>query len=171
MPDPNLPPQQLPPQQPKPQRGCWFYGCLTLAILTLLAGIGAWLAARYAFKSVSGLINQYTSTNPVPIETVAISQTELKSLQDGVASFAQTLNGQKGSRELILTANEINALIQNDPQYRDLKDKLYVMLEDDQIKGKLSMPLDDIGPLKLKGRYLNGTTTMTVAVEGAPLDC
>ncbi len=170
MPDPNLPPQQLPPQQPKPQRGCWFYGCLTLAILTLLAGIGAWLAARYAFKSVSGLINQYTSTNPVPIETVAISQTELKSLQDRVASFAQTLNGQKGSRELILTANEINALIQNDPQYRDLKDKLYVMLEDDQIKGKLSMPLDDIGPLKLKGRYLNGTATMTVALEGGSLD-
>jgi hypothetical protein len=170
MPDPALPPQQPPPQQPQPKRGCWFYGCLTLAVLALLVGIGAWLAARYALKSASGLINQYTSTNPVPIETVTISQTELKSLQDRVASFAQTLNGQKGAPELILSADEINALIQNDPQYRDLKNKLYVMLDGDQVKGKLSMPLEDIGPLKLKGRYLNGTASITVALDGGSLD-
>src|SRR5689334_21915665 len=129
MPDPNIPPPQPPPpvspQVPAKQRGCWFYGCLTLAILALLAGIAAWIAVRYVVHTASA----YTSTNRIPIESVSISQADLKSLQDRVASFSQALAGQKGSRELMLSADDINALIQNDPQYKDVKDKLHVMLE------------------------------------------
>src|SRR5713101_8650213 len=116
MPDPNIPP----PQVPKQKRGCWFYGCLTLAILALLGGIAAWIAVRYVVKTASGWVEGYTSTNRIPIESVSISPGELKSLQDRVVSFSQTLDGQKGSRELVLGADEINALIQHDPQYKDL---------------------------------------------------
>src|SRR3954470_16889460 len=121
MPYPNIPPPQVPPQAPPPvapqvpqkQRGCWFYGCLTLAILALLGAIAAWIAVRYAVRTASGWVEGYTSTNRIPIESVSISQTDLKSLQDRVASFSRTLDGQAGSRELILSADDINALIQN----------------------------------------------------------
>jgi len=91
----------------------------------------------------------------------------LKSLQDRVASFSRTLDGQAGPRELILSADDINALIQNDSQYKDLRNKLYVMLEGDQIKGKLSMPLDDVG---FKGRYLNGLATIKVTLADGVLN-
>jgi len=171
MADPNIPPPQVPPpgspQVPAKQRGCWFYGCLTLAILALLGAIAAWIAVRYAVRTASGWVEGYTSTNRIPIESVSISQGELKSLQDRVASFSRTLDGQAGPRELILSADDINALIQNDSQYKDLRNKLYVMLEGDQIKGKLSMPLDDVG---FKGRYLNGLATIKVTLADGVLN-
>ena len=171
MADPNIPPPQAPPpgssQVPAKQRGCWFYGCLTLAILALLGGIAAWIAVRYAVRTASGWVEGYTSTNRIPIESVSISQGELKSLQDRVVSFSRTLDGQQGSRDLVLSADEINALIQNDPQYKDLRSKLHVMLEGDQIKGKLSMPLDDVG---FKDRYLNGLATIKVTLADGVLN-
>jgi hypothetical protein len=169
-PPPPLPPQASPPQAPQNKRGCLFYGCITLAVVVLLAGIGTWVAVRYAMKTAGGLIDQYTSTNAIPIESVSISQSDLKSLQDRLTSFSEALEGRPGSRELVLNAHEINALIQNAPEYAELKNKLFIMIEDDEIKGKLSMPLDNLGPLKLKGRYLNGIATLQVDLENGALD-
>jgi hypothetical protein len=168
MPDPSLPPPT--PAPPKQKRGCLFYGCISLAVLLILGGIGAWVTFRYAVKTASVWIDQYTSTNPVPIESVTISRGELKSLQDRLTSFSEALAGRAGERELILTAEDINALIQNDPQYKDMKGKLFVIIEGDQIKGKLSMPLDDFGPFKMKGRYLNGVATLKASLENGVLD-
>src|SRR4051794_22896092 len=171
--DPNLPPPIDPAEQPKQKRGCWFYGCLTLAILVLIAAIGTWMLARYAVKQASGLVEQYTSKTSAPIQSVTISQSDFKSLQDRLNSFNDALNGQKGSQELILSADDINALIQNDPQYKALKGKLFVMLDGDQIKGRLSMPLEEFAPLKmlnLKGHYLNGSTTLNLGLQNGLLD-
>jgi hypothetical protein len=173
MPDPiapTPPPQAPPPPLPKQKRGCWFYGCVTLVILGVIGGVGLYFSARYVIKSASGLAEHYTSTTPAPIETVSISQTDLKSLQERIASFAQAMDNQKGSREIVLTAFDINAMIQNDPSYRDAKGKLFVMLDGEQVKANISMPLDDIGPLKLKGRYLNGTAAVTVSLENGVLN-
>jgi len=169
MPDPTPNPPPL-ADQPKKPRGCWFYGCLTLAIVALIGFIGTFMLARYAVRKASVMVQQYTSKTSAPIQSVTISQAELKSLHDRVNSFNQTLNGQQGSRELILSADEINALIQNDPEYKAIKGKLFVMLDGDQVNGKVSMPLDDFGPLKLKGQYLNGTATLTVALQNGLLD-
>src|ERR1043166_2971798 len=155
---------------PPKTRGCWFYGCLVLAILAVLGGIGTWLAVRHLVRTTAGLIEQYTSTNSVPVEKVSISAPEFKSLQDRVASFADTLNGKEGSRELVLTATDINALIQNDPQYKELSDKLFVVLDGDQIKGRLSFPLDRVGLSQLHGRYLNGTATLKAVLQNGLLD-
>src|SRR5258706_1738138 len=129
MPDPippTPPPQAPPPPVPK-QKGCWFYGCVTLAILALIAVVGLYFSARYVIKSASGLAERYTSTTPALMETVSISQADLKSLQDRIASFAQAMDNQKGVREIVLTAFDINALIQNDPSYKNAKGNLFVI--------------------------------------------
>jgi hypothetical protein len=163
---------EIPPPPPVPpkKRGCLFYGCITLAIIVLIAAIGTFFAVRYAVKTASGLIDQYTSTNAIPIESVSISQSEFKSLQERLTSFSEALEGRPGARELVLSAHDINALIQNDPDYKGLKNKLFIMIEDDEVKGKLSMPLDNFGPFKLKGRYLNGIATLQLALENGALD-
>ena len=84
-------------------------------------------------------------------------------------SFANALDGKNDSRELVLSAADINALIQNDPQYKDVRDKLFVMLDGDQIKGRISVPLDQIHS-QFKGRYLNGTATLKVSLQNGALD-
>lgn len=167
----DLPPTipSVPPPPPK-KHGCLFYGCITLIVLFLIAAIGTVLALRYAFSATGGLVNQYTSTNPMPIESIEVSAPEFKSLQDRLAAFGESLEGRPGSRELVLTAHDINSLIQNDREYAFWKDKLFIVIEGDQIKGKLSLPLEDIGPFKLKGRYLNGIATLGVSLQNGVLD-
>jgi len=171
-PAPPLPPKASPPvvNPPPKTRGCWFYGCLVLAILALLGAVGTWLAVRHLVRTTAGLVQQYTSTNSVPIEKVSISAPDFKALQDRVASFADTLNGKDGARELVLTATDINALIQNDPEYKELSDKLFVVLDGDQIKGRLSFPLDRVGLSQLQGRYLNGNATLKAVLQNGVLD-
>lgn len=66
----------------------------------------------------------------------------------------------------MLTADDLNALI---AQEKEIQGKLFVRI-DDRIKGELSLPLENIGPLKLKGRYLNGAVTFKVALADGTLD-
>ena len=69
--------------------------------------------------------------------------------------------------EFILTADDLNALISTQ---RELKDKLFVRIDGDQLRGEISMPLSDLGPFKLSGRYLNATATFKIALANGALD-
>jgi len=156
-------------QNPPRKRGCFFYGCLTLLLVVLLAGALGFVFYRYATNAVNRLVNEYTDTAPAKIEKVEISPAELAALNQRVASFAAALQNQQAGQELVLSADDINALIATDSNFKDLKDKLFVIIDGDRLKGKISLPLDNIGPLKLRGRYLNGLAGFNVSLEGTNL--
>ena len=82
-----------------------------------------------------------------------------------MANFKTALDQQQTAQELSLSAADLNALIWHDPMFKGVKGKLFVMLEGEQIKGKVSVPLDNFGPFKLKGRYLNGTAAFNVSLQ------
>ena len=86
-----------------------------------------------------------------------------------MAAFGEALESQKTARQLVLSANDINALLANEPAYREFKGKFLVMSDDDRIKGKLSLPLQNIWRLKLKGRYLNGEAGFKISLENGVL--
>ncbi|MFK8113611.1 MAG: hypothetical protein AB8B91_15525 [Rubripirellula sp.] len=67
--------------------------------------------------------------------------------------------------ELVLTADDINALLSKEKQFRN---RVFVKIEDGQITGDLSMPLDDLSPT-MKGRFLNGSATFQVTLEDSML--
>jgi hypothetical protein len=67
----------------------------------------------------------------------------------------------------VLAADDLNALIAHQ---KELADKLFVRIDEDNIKGEVSFPLPDVGPFKLKGRYLNGTAAFKVTLENGALD-
>lgn len=157
------------PQPPK-KRGCFFYGCLTLVILFLIGGLGTYLVVRYAVNRITQLVNNYTDTAPISLETVTLPPAQMSVLRDRVAAFGQALQNLATSQELVLTAEEINALIGSDPSFKAFKGQLLVVISGDQIKGKVSLPLPDIGPLKLKGRYLNGEAGFRVSLVSGELD-
>jgi hypothetical protein len=148
---------------PAKRRGCFFYGCLSLAVLGLLAVM--LVAGCYVF--LKSMVNKYTSTTPVLLERVEYTPEQMEAVQARLTEFKQALDQGKVSRELILTAGDLNALI---AKQRELQSKLFVRIEDDRIKGELSLPLQDIGPLKLKGRYLNGAAGFKVALTNGTLD-
>jgi hypothetical protein len=156
--------------RPPRQRGCFFYGCLTLIILTLIAAVGGVLLFRYVQTQVRGAVAEYTESQPMQLEKADVSPAKLEALRNRINAFREATANRTAPQELVLTADDINTLLANQPDLRDLADKLFVIIEDDQMKAKISWPLPDIGPLKLKGRYLNGIGTFKVSLSKGDLD-
>ncbi len=161
-------------QAPKPRRGCVFYGCITGAVLLVLM-LGALLVGVHYVRK---MVNRYTDTKPMELPTVQMSQAEVKKLKQRFDTFEQEVRDHRATQPLVLSADDINALIANGPEREALKGKFYVSLQGDQLKGEMSVPLS-----MLKGRYLNGSGTFnlsftngllavrpeTILVKGQPL--
>src|SRR5262249_9073466 len=138
-------------QQPaKRRRGCLFYGCIGGLVLMLMLVVGLLIGLRYARK----LINDFTDTQPMPLPTVQMSREQIDQLQQRIETFRTTVKASQPVDPLTLTSDEINALIATDPDLQVLKGKLYVTLENDQLKGQLSVPMESMGLHLFKGRYL-----------------
>lgn len=152
---------------PPKKRGCLFYGCLSMVILglvlALMLGVGLYVAKR----TVTKLVNDYSDTSPQTIETITYPPPQRQALQAQLDAFKAAVDGGKPGIELILNASDLNVLIGENPA---LRGKLFLAFDDDKVTGKVSFPLDDYGPLKLKGRYLNGTAALRVAIESGQLD-
>jgi hypothetical protein len=157
-------------QPAKPRRGCLFYGCITGLVLLLLIAVGGLVAMHYAKKALTGLVTQYTDTQPVTLPTVQMPPAEVDKVKQRFADFQEAVKAKRPTAPLVLTADEINALIASGPNKQSMKGKFYVRLDDNQVKGELSLPLQDVLPWKMvKGRYLNGNGTFNVAVQNGML--
>ena len=149
------------------KRGCLFYGCLTSIVIGVLI-VAVFVAVFFVAKRVANrAINDYTDTQPAPIEVVTYASAERAELQKRLDDFKKVLDAGQVDQELILSAADLNALI---AENSELKGKLLVIIDDDQLQGKISIPLEDIGPFKLKGRYLNGVGTFHAALTNSVLD-
>src|SRR5262245_1280575 len=173
MSDPIAPPPAATAARPTKRRGCFFYGCITVLVLLVLFGIGLLFVVRYGLNKLTAFVEQYTETKPMLLETVQISANEYQQLDKRVTAFADAVNARKATPPLVLSGDDINALIAKNPAWKGLKDKVYVTIEGDQIKGKVSIPMDDLaqapGLSRLKGRYLNGSAGLKVSLANAVL--
>ena len=151
---------------PKP-RGCFFYGCLSVVIIGLIVIVLGALSYYLAKRTANAWINDFTDTAPAPIEQVEYSGKEMEALQSRLADFKNALDHGTNALEVIFSAADLNALIAGQ---KELRNKLFVRIEDSTVKGEISMPLQDIGPLKLDGRHLNATVTFQVALANGALD-
>jgi hypothetical protein len=156
-------------QPPKPRRGCFFYGCITGLVLLLLIAIGGLIAVHYGKKALTGMINKYTDTQPMALPTVQISAADLDKLKQRFAAFEDAVKAGRPTPPLVLSADEINALIASSPDRQQLKGKFYVSFDGDRVKGQLSLPLGEIGWKMFKNRYLNGSGTFNVSLRNGIL--
>lgn len=152
-------------QPPKPPRGCFFYGCITSLVLLAIV-LGALMVGLHYIRK---LVNRYTDTQPMELPTVQMSQAEIDALKHRFEAFTQAVREQRPAKPLILSADDINALIVKGPESERLKGKFYVSLQDDQLKGDLSLPLAEVGLGMFKGRYLNGSATFDMSFTNGVL--
>jgi hypothetical protein len=142
-------------QTPKRRRGCLFYGCLGFCILFLVILAASMAGYRYAKK----MFTELTDSKPMPLPAVTLSKDQIAEVQRRVDAFRSAIREQSATAPLELTADEINALIANDPDLQELKGKLYVIIDGDQLKGQISIRMEDLGLPLFKERYFNGTGT------------
>lgn len=110
-------------------------------------------------------LNAYTSETPMEIQTVEYDEQQLETLNARIKTFGEALDtGNIPEEDLILSAEEINALIADK---EELRGRVFVQIEDGQVKGDISFPLDKIPGGK--GRYLNGSGTFDVSMENGVL--
>ena len=149
---------------PQKKRGCLFYGCLSLAIIALLLLVCVGLGLYFGKRAIDTAIADYTETTPAQIEEAPYPPAKLQELQARVSAFQQGIDKGTSAQppELVLSADDLNALIAADP---DFKGKAFITIEEDQLKGKISVPLPDIPPFKSKGRYLNGPASFKAGLE------
>jgi hypothetical protein len=146
----------------KRRRGCLFYGCLTSSILALVVLAGLLLGYLK-------ILNTFTDTKPMALPTVNMTEAEMAQVRQRVDTFSQDIRSGRSPNPLTLSGDELNALILTDPNLGKLKGQLYVNIEDNQIKGQLSVPTARIGLAMFRHRYINGSGTFNVSLTNGTL--
>ena len=152
-------------QTVKPRRGCFFYGCITGLVLLVIV-LGALMVGLHYVKT---LVNRYTDTKPMELPTVQMSQAEAAQVKERFESFQQAVRERRATKPLVLSADDINALITSGGEQQAWKGKVYVSLDGDQLKGEVSVPLQDVGLSMFAGRYLNGSATFNLSFRDGRL--
>jgi hypothetical protein len=156
-------------QQPPRQRGCFFYGCIIASILMVLVLILVGLGVYFGYRFFTQLVEQYTATAPRELPKVAMPADQRTSLQKRVEEFGKAVEDGKTVEPLVLTGDDLNALIEEAPAFAELKGKVYVKIEGDELKGQVSFPLEKFGLAMLKGRYLNGEADLKASLNNGVL--
>ncbi len=141
--------------------GCLLGGCATVALLMIGLAVGTSVAGYYFYK---GQISKYTSESPKELPTVEYAPDEIKEITARVESFKSTLEKGNTPPPMILTADDLNALIS---QQEMLRGKVFVKIDDGQVTADVSFPTD-VFP-GAKGRYFNGSVSANVALENGVL--
>src|SRR5437879_4898922 len=144
---------QTPPPAPRGM-GCFAKGCLTLIVVglvlvTVLVGGSLFVLNR--------AIHVFTSIEPVQIQVRPAMPAELqvaKAKLDTLRSAAR--NHQEATIEF--NANEINALIANEPEFRGARGHMRVAISNSIASLDVSAPLDSMHWQRLKGRWFNGNS-------------
>jgi len=153
-----------PPPLPKKPRGCFFYGAITAIVLLLVFGIGGYFALRYGIDRIVAFVEPYTEAATMPAQDYAVLERRVAAFPAGARTATEPVT-------LVLSGDDLNALIANHPDWRYLAGKVWVSLDGSEVRSDVCLPLDDLAHLpgfsRLKGRYLNGATTLKVVlVEG-----
>lgn len=147
-------------------KGCLLYGCLTLVVLAILLLLGGYFTARYM---VNTAINNFTDDAPIVFEEIVITDAERADLKERVDEFNSAKGKTNQPVELVLSSDEINALIDDDPDKPELSDNFRINIEDGKLIAKASIPLEQFSDMfflsRLKDRHLNANVHVGVELE------
>ena len=128
------------------------------------------LVGFFVFRFLNDTAERYTATAPRDLPKVAMPADELKALEDRVEAFRKAVEMGTPIEPLVLTSDDINALIEDSPE---LKGKIFVKIEGKKLKGQVSIPLDALANVPFlgmfKGRYLNGEADLKASLQDGVL--
>jgi hypothetical protein len=159
-----------PPQALPKQRGCFFYGCIIASILAVLMAILLAVSAFLLYRLADQKVKEYTGTTPEELPKVEMPADARQELKNRVAAFRKAIDEGTPTDPLVLSSDDINALIEEND---DLKGKFFVKIDGKEIKAQVSIPLDPLakGPFRpmFEGRYLNGKADLKASLQDGVL--
>lgn len=154
------------PQAKKP-RGFLFYAAIVAGVLLLATVLMTGALALY----VRSKIIAYTDATASAMPVAELPPADYEALEKRVEAFRISIRESSEIPELVLSADEINALLARKSDATDrVSDMLRVTIEGDKIGGQVSLPLDKIIGFPMPaGRFLNGSATFKVSLENGVL--
>jgi hypothetical protein len=151
-------------QPPRKSRfGCFMWGCLSALIAgVLLCGV----VGGGGYWWIRTQVQKYTVVEGLDLPVIQIDEESLLALDERMEQFQQALEQESAEGlELVLTADELNALIQKNEQ---LRGRVFVQIADGKISGQISIPTD--GLPGGRGRFLNASATAEASLRDGKLD-
>lgn len=150
---------QLPARKSLKDRGCLFWGCLTAIILSVLAvaavGLVTYSTAKY--------LRKFTSDAPADLPTYTSQPGDAERITQQIEIFRKAVDEGTSGVTLVLTADDINAVIASDENLKEIRDKVHIKIEGDKMTAEACIPLEGV-PM-FSGLYLNGTITMKASMD------
>jgi hypothetical protein len=143
--------RQAPPAVPSGM-GCFAKGCLTLIIAIVI--LGAVLIGGGLFVVNRG-INMFTATAPAQIQTRPATPAELQLARAKLDSLRSAVRNRVETT-IEFTADDVNALLQNEPEFRETRNHARVAIANAIVSLDVSAPLSSAHWSRLKGRWFNG---------------
>ena len=153
-------PKLVPAEKPFPW-GCMLVGCLSV-MLVMMLGMGGLIYGGYRFYAAQ--VAAYTSPDAVELPKVDYAQAEIDELNKKLADFKVAVDRNEATDALVLSADDINALINAN---EDLKGKVFVKIEDGEVSADASIPLDKIPGAQ--GRFFNGSISLKATIDNGKL--
>jgi len=146
-------------------------GCLAVIFLVIIVAALLYSGTKTV---VSTLVEQFTDVAPASMPEVVLTAEEVDSAMRRWDEFKNALLQNQPAPTLVLTSNDINALIKNHPDWAIVKDQAYVNIEGDKVQAQVSVSLEPFSTIPLfgkyvKGRYFNGKATVDVFVRNGML--
>ncbi len=159
------------PGYPPPTRqgmGCVAKGCITVVAIVMVLGVLFVGAATYLFHNLPA----FHTASPVAIRTFPASDAQYQDVLARETAFIKALNaGQAGT--LALSADDLNTLVARDPDWKDVRGKMYLSIEKNELVAESSFPIpDDAGRFGGGGAprgYFNGRIRFAASYSGGEL--
>ncbi len=150
------------------QRGCFFYGCVISSILAVLLLIALAVSAFFLMRFFSNFVEEWTSPTPMVLPRLEIPEEDRQSVRQRVDEFRKAFDEGTAVEPLVLTSDDLNALIE---ESEDVRGKVVAKIVGDKLKAQVSIPLDrlGLGIGMLKGRYLNGEAELKASLSNGVL--
>lgn len=170
---PQLPPDidyQIPPRPEPVSSGTkWGIGCSIGCLIALLVGgIITYVIVTRIKSGLNAAFDAFSSSTPIAFTTPTADPGTISALITRYDAFADAMKNGTDTGPLELTGDEINLLIHNHPDWIELAGHTEVTIQDDQLTGRVSIPLDGV-PL-MSGRFFNGTATIRLSLIDGKLE-
>ena len=149
----------------------WLFGCGCGCLgLILILSIGGYFAYIKIQEVAATAIAEYTATESVAVEIPQLSQDQIDQSVEKFSAFQAGLADGTEPVTLVLSGQDINALIQSHPTFKPLADRASVTVEEDRLRSQVSLSLEELDiPIPfiaeaVKGKYFNGIATFSVGM-------
>jgi len=148
---------------PDKKRGCLFWAVATALVLVVAGGAGSYVAYRYGRHRI---VAEYTASAPLDFAQAPLSPSELGDLDGRLAAFVHALRNKNPTEPLVLTGDELTALVARIPDFQQLGGRARFSIANGEVQSDLSVPL---GRLGYPDRWFNGSVAFLVTLENGAL--